>query len=231
MTPLFMPSSFNKMKKRIMDIYEKMFARIYESSKDYRKTWNHLIEFIMLNSYPPFFFMVEHKFEWLFDTSNLANDLMKIWNQELLKSDNHDYLGELLIKYKKELGYQYRKEILELSDETTEQFEEEFREKKGKVNILIIGTKTGRSLLKIHEINPNIVIYGIEKDLKLYRITFANCALHGIDFHILCCNPLKHAFDNATENGKHNWQYTNRWYPYWSKLKPKPMANKLAFQR
>jgi hypothetical protein len=207
------------MDSKIMNIYENMFRTIYESCRDYRAAWNRLIEFIMLNSYPKFLFMVDHKFEWFLENSSLVEKLMEIWNHDLLKSDNHDYLGDLLMKYGKELRFQYEREMVGSSTKTIEKIEQQLKAKKGKANILVIGTKTGRLLLRIHEANSNAVIYGIERDLNLYRIAFANCALHGMDFNLLCCDPLKHAFDHSTDNGKHNWQYANRWYPKKDRLR------------
>ncbi len=208
------------MKQKIKEIYEEMYSILFEEFSDYEEAWDCLIEFLIFSNDPKFLFIVNHKFEWLFQNSKLADRLMKVYDLQLLQSDKHDYLGDLLIKYKNELGFDYDPNSVTPSDEIVESLvKKNIKPTDKQIRILDLGTSTGRFLLKISEIVPNAVIFAIDKDIRLLRIAFANCAIHNIQANLLCADYLIHDFDHSTEDGKHNWQYVNKWYPCWDKLR------------
>ena len=203
-----------------MKIYKEMYRILLEEFKDYNKAWDCLIEFLVLSNFPRFFFMVDHKFEWIFKNSKLADRLMRIYDLQLLKTDRHDYLGDLFIKYRNEMGGDYDPSIVTPSDESVKRtVKESIKSTDNTVRILDLGTATGRFILKISEYAPNAVIYAIDKDIRLLRIAFANCAIHDIQAYLLCADFLIHDFEHSTEDGRHNWKYANKWYPCWDKLR------------
>lgn len=215
------------MNQKIMKTYEEMLRILLDEFQDYNKAWDCLIEFVVLSNYPKFFFMVDHKFEWLFQNKQLAERLMRIYDLQLLKTDKHDYLGDLLIKYRNELGINYDTIMITPSDEFVERtVKQDIKSTNKPVRILDLGTATGRYLLKISEIAPNAIVFAIDKDVRLLRIAFANCAIHNIQAYLLCADYLIHEFDHKTEDGKHNWKYANKWYPCWDKLKLVTNASK-----
>lgn len=203
-----------------MKIYDEMFRILLEEFKDYNKAWDYFIEFLAISNYPNLLFIVNHKFEWLFQNSKLADRLMRVYDLQLLKTDRHDYLGDLLIKYRNQLDIDNDPDTITPSDEIVESLvKKNIKPTKKEIRILDLGTSTGRFLLKISKIVPNAVIFAIDKDIRLLRIAFANCAIHDIQANLLCADYMIHDFDYTTEDGKHNWQYANKWYPCWDKLR------------
>jgi hypothetical protein len=206
------------MKSNIMKRYQNMFKLLYDQSRNYSIAWNRLIEFIMLNNHPKFFFMVDHKFEWLFDNVKLVESLMDLYDEKLFKSDRYDYLGKLLLNHRNEFPKHFTQKLTE-ENRQIDEIAGKIKSSKKKTNILILQAGTGRSILRLSKLNPNTVFWVAERDIRLMRAAFANCMLHNIKAHLLCADHLRHAFDYSTENGKYNWQYANRWYEQKEKLK------------
>jgi len=215
------------MNQKITKIYEEMYRILLDEFHDYKKAWDCLVEFLVISNYPKFLFMVKHKFEWLFQNAKLAGKLKRIYNIKLLKSDKHDYLGDLLVKYGNKLEISYDINSIIPPDEIVEKIiKKNIKETKKAINILDLGTSTGRFILKLSEIAPNCVIFGIDKNIRLLRIAFANCTIHNIHSYLLCADYLIHNYDYSTARGRNNWQHANKWYPHWHKLELKQHQHK-----
>ena len=87
------------------------------------------------------------------------------------------------------------------------------------LNVLDPCVGTGRFLIGAHKYAPDANLFGVDIDLRALRIAFTNCAIHGIRAYFLHADSLVHEIDISKPDGIANWQYANKWYSSWDKLK------------
>lgn len=192
------------MNSEVRDMLKKMLNLLQEKFVDKNSAWDKMIEFLIVYNQGKYFFRVDHKFEWLWEDQRLAHQLLDIYDSELMRSDFHDHLGELY--YKRILSEEY----------PDNPFVGKILHKKG---ITYSNAGTGSELMQSAKKNPDKKYYGVEPDIKLYRIALTNCTIHGVDVQLLNANPNEHDINVQSENGQSNWKYSNRWNVDQSKLK------------
>ena len=209
-----------------------MLETLYEILKgrfpDSMTAWDHLMEFLILDHRPLCFIDLNNSIEWLFKDSTLTDELMKVYNSELLRTDYHDHLGEM---YKKLISSQQVRELgqyLPSMRDAQNVAEKIIGQTDEKRTVLDPETKTGRRLMAAHKLAPNAILFGVDNDLRLLRIALINCAIHDIPSFLLHADTNKHNINIATDDGKYNWQYANKWHSCMDKLKNNESLQKEA---
>lgn len=212
-------------------IYEEMYETLYRKFYDHNKAWDYLIEFIAVDNCPALLSQLEHKFEWLFEDKDLCEKLTRVYKPDVLKQDTHDHLGDLYVENQSKLGRSFKGQFLTpdnvcdfICNTTIEQTDKQ-------LNILDPAVGTGRFLLFAHRYAPNANLFGVDIDLRALKIAFTNCAIHGIRAYLLHADSLRHEIDISKEAGRYNWQYANKWYSCWDKLKEMSPARQEKFNK
>ncbi len=203
----------------IRKTYEKMFDVFYRQFHDYNKAWDYMIDFITVDNCPPMLEQMDHKFEWYFEDEEFASKIKDVYDLQLLKSDRHDYLGDLYVDNQSQLTKSFKGQYLTPDNVIEAIVQMTVGETENEVNILDPCVGTGRFLIIANKYAPNANLFGVDIDLRALRIAFANCALHNISARFLHANSLKHETDISRPEGIYNWQYANRWDSCWDELK------------
>jgi len=193
------------MNSEVCDMLENMLNLLQEKFANKNSAWDKMLEFLIVDNQGKYFFQIDHKFEWLWENQRLAQQLLDIYDSELLRSDLHDHLGEL-----------YFMRILSKAYPDNP-FVGTILHQKG---ITYSSAGTGNELLQAAKKNPDTKYYGVEPDKQLYRIALTNCIIHSVDVQLLNTNPNICDINVQTENGRSNWKYANKWNVDQSKLKP-----------
>jgi type I restriction-modification system DNA methylase subunit len=204
------------------EIYENMYEILCRRFHDYNKAWDYLIEFLAVDNCPALLSQLKHKFEWLFEDKDLADMLMSIYKPEVLKADMHDHLGDMYVKNQGKLGQSFKGQFLtpdEVVDFMCKAVIGEANKANRPLNILDPCVGTGRFLLYAHRYAPDANLFGVDIDLRALRVAFTNCAIHNIRAYLLHADSLRHEIDISKPDGIANWQYANKWYSCWDKLK------------
>lgn len=196
-----------------------MLDVLYSKFHDYNSSWDRLVEFLAVDNCPPMLRQIEDKMNWYFSDLNLAGDLIKRYDLSLLKSDRHDYLGDLYVENQSKLGQTYKGQFLTPDPVVEFIVASTIGKTDKKLNVLDPCVGTGRFLIKASEYAPNAELYGVDIDIRALRIAFTNCAIHSVSAYFLCADSLKHNTDFSEEDGRYNWGFANRWYPRWDKLR------------
>lgn len=201
---------------------ENTYGVLERKLHDRTKAWDRLIEFIAVDNYAPLFFQLNHKFEWFFEDSQLAKELIDVYDIDLLRSDYYDHLGEMYIEKllnKSEVQlkgiYLTPMEVGKLMANVT------IEDTDKKINILDPAVGTGRLLMAAHKQAPKARLFGVDTDLRVLRIAYTNLAIHNIQGYLLHADSLRHEIDISTKSGRENWHYANNWYSQIDKLKVK----------
>lgn len=203
--------------KGARQVYENMFEILCRRFHDYNKAWDCLIEFLTVDNYPALLKQLEGKLEWLLEDKDLADILMNAYKPKILKDDMHDYLGDMYVKHQSKLATGFKGIISH--EEADSLAKTVIGETDRAINMLDPAVGTGRFLLAVSKYAPNGNLFGVESDIKLLRIAFTNCAIHGVKVCLLHADSSKHEIDISRARGRHNWQYANRWYSCWDHLK------------
>ncbi len=177
------------------------------------KSWDNFVEFLAVDNCGSLFLQLDHKFEWLFEDSKLANSLMQTYDPELLRSDYYDHLGEMYLE--KLVGTrqaQERGQFLTPMNVADSMAAMTIGQTDKPVRVLDPCVGTGRLLMAAHKQAPNALLFGVDVDLRALRIAFTNFAIHGISGYLLHADSLLHDTDISTDVGRHNWEFANRWY-------------------
>lgn len=195
-----------------------MFERLILKFSDPIKAWDRLIEFLATDNSARLITKLNHNFKWLTDDSKLVSDLLNIYEPDLLKTDFHDYLGEL---YEDKIASKTNAQSILTSDsEAKKRIESQIINTNENKTILDPAVGSGKLLMAAHKIAPNAKLFGVDYDIQKLRIAYANLAIHGIPGYLLHANPSRHEIDISTENGRHNWKYANSWNNVQDKLRP-----------
>jgi len=200
---------------------EKMYDLLTEKFSDPVRSWDSLVEFLAVDNCGELLYQLNHKFEWLFRDSKLAEAVMKTYDAELLRSDYYDHLGEMYLERivsKKEAERKGR--VLTPMHAADSIAQMTIQRTNEPLRILDPAVGTGRLLMAAHKIAPNSTVFGVDTDLRLLRIAFTNLAIHNISGYLLNADSLKHEINIATKDGRYNWQYANKWYSCMDRLKP-----------
>lgn len=209
------------MNQDVRKMLDGMYDLITVKFRDPVKAWDHFIDFLATDNCGSLLFQMDHKFEWLFEDSRLVDRLMKTYDPEKLRSDYYDHLGEMYLD--KVVGpSQVQRQGLFLTPMNVAESMAAMTigETKDKVNVLDPCVGTGRLLMAAHKQAPNASLFGVDVDLRALRIAFTNFAIHGISGYLLHADSLYHETDISTEEGKYNWQFSNKWYSHMEDLKP-----------
>ncbi len=194
------------MNRDVSSMLEKIYDLFLKKFKDETTSWDHFIEFIAIDNQGSLFFEIPHKFEWLFEDQNFCKAVLDIYDSKLLRSDYYDHLGELyfkrIIKQSEKLISPKQADtiILNYIDKTDKQ-----------IKILIPNAQTGRVMMAVKDITNKAIIYAIEPDIRLYRITLTNMIIHNIKGYILCTNKQRSNIDDIITDSKNKWKYANAW--------------------
>jgi len=201
------------MNQKVRTMLEKMYNVFIDKFHDPIKSWDRLVEFLAVDNCGGFIYQLNHKFEWLFQDSKLADTVMELYDPELLRSDYYDHLGDMYLEKIVSNKEAQRKglfltpvNLAELLAQTT------FQKSNIPLKIFDPAVGTGRLLMAAYKNEPNSMLFGVDIDLRLLRIAMTNFAIHDIPGYLLHANSLVHEIDIATEAGRNNWQYANKWY-------------------
>ena len=209
------------MKKEVRDMLETMYGVLNRKFNDSVKAWDSLVEFLAADNCAPLLYQLDHKFEWLFEDSRLAEELMKTYDVQLLRSDYYDHLGEMYLEKIVSTTEAARKGLFLTPMNVAETMAAmTVGESKEPLKILDPAVGTGRLLMAAHKRAPNSMLFGVDLDLRALRIAFTNFAIHNISAYLLNADSLLHEIDISKEEGRRNWRYANRWYSCTDKLNP-----------
>lgn len=208
------------MDHKVRTMLENMYDKIQARTHDRPKSWDHLVEFLAASNSAHLFGQAVGRLDWILKDSTLVKSLSAAYDAQLLRSDYHDHLGDMYLeKLVTKDQAQNRGQFLtpenvagmmsQMAIPTTEQ----------PLNILDPAVGTGRLLMAAHKQAPNARLFGVDIDLRMVRIALANFAIHDIPGYVLHANALEHVIDIATEEGRHNWQYANKWDSQMDRLK------------
>lgn len=209
------------MKQQVRTMLESTYGLFQQKFQDSYSAWDRFIEFLAVDHNPLLFRQIDHKFEWLFDDSELIKKLEHSYNPQLLGSDYYDHLGDMYLekvvsKYRvQRLGQFLTPESVAdmLAQMTIEKTDEP-------VNILDPAVGSGRLLMAAHKVAPNSRLFGVDNDLRMIRLAMTNFAIYRIHGYLLHADSLRHEIDIGTPAGRDNWRYANRWQSQMHKLQP-----------
>ncbi len=207
--------------KEVKEIYENLFDVFVEKFNDPLKAFDSMLEFIAVNHKPHLIFELDHKFEWFLDDKEFAEKVLKVYKPDVMKRHRYDYLGEIYMNIVSKKTLESAGQFLTPHNVAEAMVKMIIGDKTDKeLYILDPAVGTGRFLLMAHKYAPNSYLFGVDIDLRMVRTTITNCLIHGIKrAYILHADSLKHEIDISTPEGKHNWQFANRWNSCMDKLK------------
>ena len=209
------------MKTEVRKMLENVYGLISGKHNDPIKAWDSFIEFLAVDNCPPMFNQLDHKFEWLFEDKDFADEIIKTYDVGLLKSDYYDHLGEMYLEKIVSKNEATRKgQFLTPMNIADAMAEMTIRKTENAVKILDPAVGTGRLLMAAHKRAPKGLLFGVDIDLRALRVAFTNFAIHNISGYLLNADSLYHETDISTEEGAYNWKYANKWYSCMDKLKP-----------
>ena len=212
----------HKTNSEVRTMLERMYEILGRSSPDPVTAWDRLVEFIATDNCGALLQELDHKFEWLLKDHKHVDELMNVYDSQLLESDYHDYLGEMYLERiaPKIPGHPEKRTLV-----TMKQAERIAHDAlcKGKAEQLVLDpcVGSGRFLLAAHKAAPKAILCGVDTDLRMLRIALTNCVIHNIPVHLLHADVDKHEIDISSEDGEYNWQYANKWYSCMNELKEK----------
>lgn len=209
------------MNPQVRSMLENMYDKIQARVHDRPRSWDYLVEFLAASNSPFLFRNITHRLDWLLRDSISVDSLSKAYDAQLLHSDYHDHLGSMYLeKLVTETEAQKRGQFLTPENVADMMAQMTIPKSDRPVNILDPAVGSGRLLMAAHKQAPNARLFGVDTDLRMIRIALTNFAIHGIQGYLLHGNSLEHQIDIATEDGRDNWQYANRWDSHIDKLKP-----------
>jgi len=206
------------MKPEVRSMLDKMYELFLAKFGDAVKAWDRFLELLAADHNALYVQEFDHKFEWLLKDSKFGEKLMKIYDPKLLRSDYHDHLGDMYIDiFPKDWG----KRGLDPETNKLEDYTELLgKEKKSKeLRILDMAARTGRLLMLAYQRFPKAILFGVEKNKRLYRIALTNFAIFDIPGYLINANSETDEIDLKSKNGRDNWENANLWNPPTGKLK------------
>ncbi len=210
-----------KMKQEVRTMLENTYDLFTSRCHDPLKAWDRFIEYIAVDNYALVLMELNHNFEWLFQDKLLVNELPKIYDNRLLRTDYYDHLGEIYFKKVLPRNSDEKKNLCLVSADIAD-YMVKLPGNIARHPIKILDTKvgTGRSLMAAYKKCQKSILFGVDKDIRLLRIAFANFAIHDIPGYLLNADYKKHEIDICKEDGKYNWKFSNYWSSNLDKLRP-----------
>jgi len=203
-----------------------MFDILFQEYNDSHKAYDHLLEFLVADNYPPIIDDIESGVEWFFVNDDFADNILKTYKPYAIKSDKYDHLGDIYIENvigQKEAGrkglYLTPQHLVDMMCQMTIGRTDE------QVNILDPCVGTGRFLMTANTYAPNAALFGVDNNLTMIRTAFTNSAIYQIPVYLLYADFLVHETDMSTPDGLYNWRFANRWQPQIDKLRPRRPGN------
>jgi hypothetical protein len=200
---------------------EQLFTAFTNRYNDPIKSWDRFLEFIAIDNYFPILTELDYNLAWFFDNKEFLESVMNIYDSESLKSNYYDHLGELY--WDKILSKKYISQTSNsylISPSNTKRIMED-NNKNRKRTILIKAVGSGRAIMEYRKYYSNSILFGIEPDLRLYRIALTNCLIHNIPAYLLHANSQKYEVDISKKEGNYNWQFYNKWRSQMNNMLPK----------
>lgn len=192
---------------------------LYQKFQDPIQVWDSFIEFIAVDHSPPVLQQLNHKFEWFFEDEKFAHGMIEKYNPSLLQIDFYDHLGEMYLeKIVTKKDAERRGLFVTPMEVATLMAAMTIPQTEKQVNVLDPCVGTGRLLMAGYKMAPNGLFFGVDIDLRALRIAYTNFAIHGIKGYLLHADSLLHETDISTEEGRQNWEYSNKWYSCMDKL-------------
>lgn len=205
---------------------ENLLEVFTDKFRDPIKAWDKMIDYIAVNHKGELLLQLEHKFEWLFNDKPFLRSARDSYDHELLKSDYYDHLGDLYFEKTLDRSHSKSRPNRPIPARVAQIMAEmNIASRSSKPTILDPAVGTGRYIMAIHRVTPEAICFGVDNDLRSLRIAIANLSIHNIEAYLLHADVLKHEIDIAYENGRHNWQYADKWYSNMNKLKPISKSN------
>jgi len=206
------------MNQKVRDMLEQIYDIFTDKFKDRVVAWDYFIEFLAVDNCGSLLFQLDHKLEWFVKDIEFSSAVLRIYNPDLLRADYYDHLGEMYLekvvsqgKNKNTLG------LISIRD-AADKVKSVLSHTDKQIKIMDPSAGTGRLLMAAFKQAPNALLFGIESDLRLYRIAFTNFVILNIPVYLLHADSSIHESDLSTKKGKHNWKYANKWYSYIDQL-------------
>lgn len=208
-----MNSEVRTMLERMLQVFRTKFSGKFTA-------WDRFLEFLVVDHRADLIFSFGHRFEWFMKDPNFVKSISEIYNPEFLTEDYYDHLGELYVERVMPESGVNDVGMLPTQFEGRGLVKHLFKNKSKKPASLIdTAVGTGRLLMATYKIAPEVKLFGIESDLRTYRIALTNFAIHKIPTYLLNADS-SHETDLSKENGKFNWQYANNWNSCMNLLRP-----------
>ncbi len=210
------------MKPLVKTMLEDILHVFTDKFKEPLVSWDRFIEFIATEARGSLFYKVDHKFEWLHADRDFSERVLRLHDSELLASDYYDHLGDLYTEYcSTNFRSDFRKPRIAPYAVVENMAKTFIKETDAVKSVFVPYASTGRLMMVAQRIAPNILLFGSESDLRLYRIAFANLCIHNIHAALINADHEVYELDIATETGRKNWAFANGWYAPTNYLHPK----------
>ena len=193
------------MDRKVRTMLENLYHIFTDKYRDPLESWDKFLEFIALDNNPLLFSELNYNLQWFHDNKSFFDSIMSIYDSDLLRSDYYDHLGDM---------------YHEIFPQNTPIVNSLIKTSVPKT-VLDSAAKTGRQLMALYKSSPHTLLFGVEDDLRLYRIAYTNFLIHDIPGYLLHADSSKHEINYSTKEGKHNWKYYNKWNSCMNKLLPK----------
>ena len=195
---------------------ERMYDLVLNKFEDELEAWDSLVDLVAADHQANLLAKLNHKFEWLHEDRALTDKLSRVYDPSILRADYHDHLGDV---YREKLRAGVPTVELGQLDLVLHKWTP--REQKGTgIAMLDPAAGTGSLLMEVHKSLPKVSLFGVERDLRAYRIALTNFAIHNIQGYLLHADKDKHDITLQTPEGQYNWKFANQWYSCIDKLKP-----------
>ena len=208
------------MNPQVRSMLEAMYTCIHKREPDPGKAWDNLLELVAADNSALFMREFDRGLDWLFTDRGISAELLRIYQPALLRYECRDDLGSFYnSKFYRESGLENC--VIQSRQRKMRDPSVNFLAPEHPDSVLYMGVGSGGILMETHKRVPEAKLFGVETDLRLYRIALTNCAMHNIPALVLHADPYLHELDPSEPNGKYNWQFANRWNSYKDLLRPR----------
>ena len=194
----------------VRNMLEQMYEILFRKIHDKRIAWNCLLEFLALDNSGQYLLEVKWQITEVIQNPELLGNLSRIYDRKLLASDYYDHLGEIYFEKCENQIYESTPNNLLPIDESQRIAEKAVGDDTEIKTVMDRKVSTGRLLMAVHKIAPNVILFGMESDIQLYQIALVNMAIHNIPAFLICAseNNSKQRFENT---GLQEWKQANQW--------------------
>lgn len=218
------------MNPEVRAMLENTYGLFLKKFGNHSVAWDRFLEFVAVDNSVSLLPQMQHRFEWLFDDHDLARQVLKTYDYQLLKSDFYDHLGDLYVENAggsatARGNHRHLKPTGKLEAAVTSSIPYS----RDVMSVLQPSVISGRSFMAAQKQAPNAVFFGIADDIGKARLTLTNMLIHNLRGFVLHADTDKHALDPSTEDGRYNWGFANKWHSHFDRLRPaKGLERKLG---